>query len=348
MGSLSYDFAVTSRLKVLVVSVIPERFCFDTEPYRITNSTEGWAYALRGEFIGGQVPSVETVSKYDLVLANLDRALIPGLSEVARRRPSHVRWVSTIEGCGTDYMHPTSELRTLLDASDVVSNINLHTTQYLQSLTRSPVHWIGVPYPAEDIQQFATPADQRRNDALICPKNLSEPSWKTAELAGLDGFCFVPKVSRKLKNLPEFARSGYFKKDVRLRALLANNSRPIPVSGALEDELEQTWRAAGQRRLWINLDPRFTWARWVLDGAALGVPVISTASTAHSTSIFPELTVPDMFAVTDAANMAKRLISSPEFYKETVCNAWKALDAFKPEAVVRRLEEALGEPILAR
>jgi hypothetical protein len=347
VGSLSYDFDVKSRLKVLVVSAIPERFCFDSKPYRITNSTEGWAYALRGEFIGGQVPSLDTISRYDLVVANLDRALIPGLASVIRKRPGHVRWVSTIEGCGNDYLQPTPELLAVLDASDVISNINLHTTQYLQSLTKTPVHWIGVPYPAEDIRQFSTPIDLRRNDALICPKSLSEPSWKVAEMAGVDGFCFVPKVSRKLKNLPEFTRSRCFKKDVRLRAL-AKADRPIGVRGALEDELEQTWRTAGECRIWVNLDPRFTWARWVLDGAALGVPVISTASTAHSSLVFPELTVPDIFATADAAAMAKRLISNSEFYTEAIDKAWHALETFKPDAVVGRLEVALGERILER
>ncbi len=332
---------------MLVVSVIDEQFRFSDLPYRVTNSTEGWAYALRGDFKGGGVPPPELLREYDLVLANLDRKLLPGFSKLIRQRPSDVRWVSTIEGGGGDYLAPDADLLSVLDASDVVSNINRHTTAYLQSLTNTPVHWIGVPYPGEDIAQFAVPYAERCGDVLICPKRDAEPSWKVAELCGVDAFCFVPTVSRQLRNARVFASHRYVGKDVLMRDL-ASHGRPIGVDGALECGLEETWRVGSRRKVWINLDPRYTWSRWVLDGAALGVPVISTVSTAHSCALFPELTVPNIFAIDEAAAMVRRLLGDEEWYHSVCLRAAAALAEFLPDAAVQRLECALGERVLDR
>ena len=43
---------------------------------------------------------------------------------------------------------------------------------------------------------------------------------------------------------------------------------------------------------WLNLDPRFTWARYrQIDAAALGIPIITTASTGHGEILFPQTTL---------------------------------------------------------
>lgn len=330
------------RLRTLVVSLYEERWRYDDKPYRLTDCTEGWAYALKGEFYGSKtIPPATELAKYDLIVGNLDKALISQYARVIERRPAHQKWVSLIEGCGTDFLHPSSDLLYVLNASDLVATINTHTTGYLRSLSKTRTEWVGVPFPIEEIRAFATPVAQRRNEVLICPRKTYHPSVMVAHGLGLPTTLFLSKVSRQFRNIPLFWKHRRYNTDLNLY-LWEREPSPVKHNARLEVKLQEIWKIAGEYRLWIDLDPRYTWARWVLEAAALGVPILTTESTAHASLLFPETTVRDVFAVEEAIEIGKRLLADEAFAMRVTQYAGERLEPFSPEACVQRMAAGLG------
>ncbi len=313
----------------------------------LSNGVEAWVFALRGDYIGNAVPTSQTIAAYDLIIANLNPPSIPGLAALAEQRPDHVRWVSLIEGCGKDYLYPTPELRRVLDASDLVAALNERTLGYLRHLTKARTEWIGLPFPVQEVRTLVTPVEQRRDEILICPRRQFEPSILVANALGLPISTYLGIVSRKPKNLPLFLKHRYFESDLKLH-LWKEQPSPIPRIPRSEKGLKETWQDAGGCRLWINLDPRYTWARWVIEAAILEVPIITTESTAHGPLLFPETTVRDEFCVDEAIAIGHRLLAEPEFASRVSQQALQHLSLFTPEACLQRLSEALGLDLTAK
>ncbi len=164
--------------RTIVLSAVNENFKHTDLPYKLTNSTDGWAYALRGEHRGRSVPTVAELANYDLVIGNLDRSMISSFAGVIHKRPSHVKWVSHIEGDAADYFDPSSPLLHVLNSSDLVLNINRETNGFIRSLSSTRTEWIGVPMPYKEIAKLSTPPEDRNDEVLICPRctHLARPS----------------------------------------------------------------------------------------------------------------------------------------------------------------------------
>ena len=307
-----------------------------------SNGVDAWANALKGDVFGLRkrgFPTTKDLSHYGIVIANLNPSLISVFARLLPERPKGQKWVALIEGSGDDYLEPSVELLKVLDGCDLVVNINERTHPYIQSLSKTPVHELGIPYPISSIEAFQTPWEQRQDLVLVCPKQERGPSLGVAMATGLKLRAFAPKVSRKLTNLPKFVKEGSFSRDLEVRAL----ARRLPEGSEIvvEQGLPTFLKEASRCRLWVNLDRRTTWARYVLDAAALRVPIVTTASTAHGPRLFPKTTVEDLYAVDEAREMALRLVQDQDFAKETVEYAHQALREYGFESCAERLLAAL-------
>ena len=311
--------------------------------YRIANGVEAWVFALKGDWIGRKMPEPSEIQDYDLVMANLNPPNLPAYLRLMQSKPAGQKWVALIEGCGYDYLDASPMMREAMDRCDLVANINRHTTEFIRHLTKTPVEWIGIPHPSESIRQFSTPAEEQRNEVLICPRQQRAPSFAVAEGLGIPIRAYFQKVSRTPKNIGIYLKEGYFGSDLRVKKWLEIESEVRKI-GDIEREMPVFWREGGACKLWINLDPRFTWGRFILDAAALGVPIISTVSASHSSLLFPETTVENVFCVDEAIEIGKRILSDEPFRKRVIQFAQNGLEAFSPEACVKRLCSALGYP----
>lgn len=332
-------------MRVLLIGGNPGRWNYadPDRPYTLTNGIEAWVNALQGDYYGGRhAPKRHEMAPYDLVIANLNPWLIPEYVPLAENRPSGQQWVTLLEGAGEDYLDPTPGLLRVLNASDLVATINRRVTAYIRTLCRSRVEWIGIPYPVAEIEALATPAKARREQVLVCPRRYRAPSFMVAEALELPTVAYFVKVSRKLSNLPLFFKHRYYGRDL-LAHLWLNESHTTARIALLERELPDFWREAGACQLWVNLDPRTTWARYVLDAAALGVPIISTESTAHAPLLFPETTVRDVYCIEEAIEIGRRLLRDEALVERVVCQARAGLEEFTAQACVRRLEVALSQ-----
>ena len=92
----------------------------------------------------------------------------------------------------------------------------------------------------------------------------------------------------------------------------------------------------------VDLDHRYTWARDVLDCAALQIPCIATVSTGHVVDFFPELVVQNEFAVEYARELLSRLYEDEAFYQRCSNVPIELLEPLSPQSMREKLLAALA------
>ena len=332
-------------LRILVLGGDPGSLDYSAPnaPYRLTTTVDAWACALKANWLGSDapMPTKAELAGYDLVIADLIPHLLPKFVALLADRPASVRWVTLIEGSGEDYLDLLPHVQTILDSSDLIATINRRTTGYFQALTKTPAVWTGIPFPREEVAALRTAPEAMREESLVCPRRYRQPSFAVAEALGLPVRAYFPKVSRTLSNLPIYWKHRYFARDLHAH-FWQRAAGKTPRVACLERSTADFYKEASGCRLWINLDPRTTWARYVLDAAALQIPIISTETTDHASILFPETTVRDAYCIEEAISIGKRLLAEPDFAARVTREAYDRLEPYMPAACVRRLSEALG------
>lgn len=292
---------------------------------------ESWALACNGDCRSIFSITSDEIKNYDIVIGNTfpyDSDLQSTkknvsselLLKLAESRKSNVVWVTLIEGSATNYLKPLNFIRKILDASDLINCINIHSLDYFRSMTKSRVEFLGIPYPAEGVARHIIPIEKRKKEIFLSPMLTNRwNEYFAAKETELTMSAFAPVVSRKWRNIwPMLRISGklnrLYKQD-QIRNLI--NDPKLNIIN--EVPLESYYGIVSNFFLWINLDDRYTWGRYVLDAAALKIPIISTKSTGHSEEFYPETTLENEFQIEKAISLMKRLISDKEFYNH-VCN----------------------------
>ena len=305
-----------------------------------TSGIDAWPLALGGERWGGKPPSARELAEFDLVIANTNDFALDAYVPLAQDRSPRTKWVSLIEGGAELYLEPNELRRKLFDASDLVITINRHAEAYFQAWTQTPVRNLGIPYPVEFVAAKAVPFAERRAEIILAHHHYAMPAILMAEATGLESVAFVRRVSRQLKTLPMFLRHRSFDRELSLdlfrRAIHETKTRVMR-----NQSWEEFLTLGAGARLWIGVDPRYTWARVVLDAAALKMPILTTRSTAHGPDLFPETTIADPFDVVAGKAIACRLAEDADFGEAVAKTAHTKVWDYAPEPTVRRLEQAL-------
>jgi hypothetical protein len=100
--------------------------------------------------------------------------------------------------------------------------------------------------------------------------------------------------------------------------------------------------AMGEDAIWLNLDERYTWGRYVLDAAALGVPIVTTRSTGHGQVLFPRTTVETAFSIDNALRHATMLLEDSDFYADVAGFAKEHIWQYNAPLIVQSLYRHLG------
>lgn len=309
-----------------------------------------WVYAFNGDYVGHRQLTPQDLQRYDLVIANLNRPLAP-LLRLAQARPASLRWVSLVEGPAHEYFGPEPDLKALLDASDLVNVINRHSLPLFQALTRRPVAYIGIPYPVDGVRQLRVPIEARRRRVFLCAHLTRQ--WNEY-LVGrtLDLPCYGYAVrrppSRGLSRLKALVRGdGSSRNDeahldetrALYRAIFPDEA--VGVVSHTKD-MKRYFLEHRDALFWISLDSRHTWSRFVLDAAALGMPMITTAATSHGVLLFPETTVTHAMELDRVTALGRQLIADREFYDRVATYPEDKLEFLRPGPMTRALLDALS------
>jgi hypothetical protein len=316
----------------------------------LSSGVQSWLYAFDGDYAGPHDVAAQDLGEYDIVIANMNRPLLP-LLRLARNRPASVKWVSLVEGSAHEYFLPRGDLKALLDLSDLVNVINRHSVPLFRALTGSKVECIGMPYPVDGVRKFAVPVEARARRIFLCA-HLSRQWNEYLAARGIGLPCYGYEVPRPrpggLSRLVEFVRTGTWAWDGeeplrKTRALYKAlyDDDALGVTSYTKD-MPRYLRENGNAYLWIDLDSRYTWSRFVLDAAALAIPIITTSSTCHGQLLFPETTVAHAMDIEHAIALGKRLSSDRAFYDHVASYPADKMDFLRAEPMKRALLRALG------
>ncbi len=291
---------------------------------------------LKWDYAGPPYPSANELGSYRYVIANSSSWLVPSLTMLAAHRQPHQTWITLIEGAAEDYFEQIAPIQNLLNASNLVISINRHTLPFWRSITSTRVENIGIPYPLDYVSAFQTPFDSRNDEVLVAPRAGAGPSAIVAQSVG-GGVVYAERMARTPKSVLKTKKTG-----VRLRRHNMDIRREALGENGLEYRFElpltEFYTQAGKMSFWVNLDPRHTWARFVLDGAALGMPQIATASTDHAQHLYPDTTVDTPLDLERACALAARLKTDSQFRRhvsETAARQIRNYELMQSERMLR-------------
>ncbi len=303
---------------------------------------ESWAFACNGDYRQAIRCKKEDLANYDIIIASYNHSDTDKLIRLQEGRRKGCKWVTMIEADALTYIKPQQFMRELLDNSDLIICINRHTESFFKKFTTAKVVNLGLPYPAEGIRALSTPVKERRKEIFLAPMLLTRwTEYFCVRDLGVPFYGYEKRLSRTrktiIKNLrkhgtvdPQFffreARSLYNEPQLRIER---------------ETSLPNFFRYNGAASVWLNLDQRYTWARYVLDAAALQVPIITTHSTGHGEDFFPLTTIANEFEIDKAAELVKKLFSDADFYREVSTIPINKFDHLRPEVKKKELFDSL-------
>lgn len=311
----------------------------------LCSGVQSWVYAFNGDYIGPQDITARDIGNYDIAIMNTNRPLLP-LVRLAENRPASLKWVSLIEGSADEYFAPQNHLSALMGMSDLVNVINRHSLSLFRMLTKSKVECIGIPYPVEGVKKFITPVGKRSKRVFLCTQLLKQwNDYLAAKEIGMTYYGYEAIKSREGKQLlSELISTGSFSWDRKAnlkKAKALYNDETLDIHLFTKD-LNKYFMENSDSYLWVNLDSRYTWGRFVLDAAALSIPIISTASTCHSETFFPWTTVAHAMDIERAIEIGRRLISDQDFYELVALYPAGKMESLKAEPMKLALLAALG------
>ena len=339
-----------SHPKVLVISGVREQWKSDDRKKHasIMNGVEAWVYAMNGDYIGENKVTAEDIAQYDIIICNTNDVYSHKRAEkllrLSESRPPRTYWVSLIEGSASDYLVPSRLVCDLFQSSSLINCINRHSLPFFRALSTTTTEYIGIPYPLDDILRLRVPIEQRLKKIFCCGYLLKRwNDYFVAKNIGISYYGYERGFSRKLRFLIKNWKNH--------RAIFNNKKSFETIQNIYRDpQLEVRSVAAlndyfahnAHAWMWVNLDERYTWGRYVLDAAALGIPIITTPSTGHATELFPSTTVDTPYSLDTAIAIGKSLLHDGDFYKTVTEYPLDKMDYLRPENMKNRLLSLLN------
>lgn len=301
----------------------------------VVSGVEAWVFALRGSYLWGGALCAKHLENHRLIILNLNPEHLDRYDRLLRAVRERGKVVGLCEGGLAELAANWRMWSRVADQCDLVIAINAHGLSYLRSLTSTSVEHIGIPYPVDGVRLYATPIEARRSEILLCAPLLARPlDYLAARELGVRMIGYERTFPLRIRDVTRHRtldRNTY----VRRAQELYND----PMLDVLAQTTPQRYLERGARaRIWMNIDPRYTWGRNVLDGAALGVPVVSTRETWHARFLFPDLVVDSPYDIAGATAIARMLLENDRFYGDVVERAGAGIEEYRADACVQKLD----------
>lgn len=344
---MQYSLVNNTNLKVLVLGGTKGRWSYKDSLHNedFMNGIESWVFAFKGDYIGSLEANSNDISQYDIVIANsnYNKKYFTHLIKLQKARPKHTKWVTLLEGNGSDYFKPNPLLIELFDNSDLINIINKYTLPFFQKLTSTKVEFIGIPYPVDSISKKAIPIEERDKSIFICPWLLSRQSeYLVAKEINLDYFGYEKRITRRFNTIVSNFRTHGSNSPYHNLRKVHKIYKDEKLKVKKEISLNEHFEVNRNSYLWLNFDDRFTWGRYVLDAAALQIPIITTKSTGHADELFPYTCLEHEYELDKAIELGKRLVEDKEFYQQVSQYPVGKMEHLKADTLKLKLLSALG------
>lgn len=310
------------------------------------NGIEAWCYAFKGDYRNTLDAKPGDIKNYDIVMVNLNylskARQFEHILRLTESRSSDTKWIAMIEGSATDYLKPNRQLSELFSMCDLVNVINEPSLPYFKTITDTRAEFIGIPYPVDSVAGYKTPVEKRKRKAFMSAFLLSRYcDYLVVKNSGLDYFGFEYRIKRTLKRLKyNLSTYGSLKKYNQLEKAgrIYNDSKLKIFSDMFFADYLGT---ISDSYIAVNLDFRYTWSRFVIDSAVLGIPMITTKSTGHGQLFYPETTIDNEFQISRAIELRDMLLNDFDFYRRVAEYPADKLDWLKHQNMKEKLMNSL-------
>jgi hypothetical protein len=334
-----------SNYKVLVIGGDEGSWNHETKPENKSYITgiEAWVYALNADYKYSLKTTSKDIEKYDIIIYNSNLFALKHCLKLCQSKTKGQFWITIIEGSASDYLAPNHAFIELLNYSDLVNVINEKSLEFFRGLTETKAEYIGIPYPIDNIKKYTVPYEKRNKKIFLCSNPLDRCNdFIVAQKSGLNSYCFEKLISRKIRNIPIFIKNRTLDKQFYLKkASKIYNESKLEIRP--EIPLKAHFETNNSAFIWLNLDPRFTWGRYVIDAAALQIPIITTYSTGHARKLFPETCLDSEFEIEKALNLVNRLNNDFDFYKFVAEYPSNKLEYLTEKVIVKKLFDSIEE-----
>lgn len=291
---------------------------------------ESWALALDADHlsgIAGDTRTWKTLNQYDVILINQNTTMYNLTCEIKKNSPRPFL-VAVAEGSVSDIStFSPPELSMMIRAArscDLYGILIDWAAPSYAQLTNKPIRWIGLPFYTEFFAPYRrSPLKKNPLRPLIALQH--SPGNGRNGLASLLVASRIP-AARLL--VP-----GATPRSQRLIDLLAiKNVDHFPYL-PWSEYMPKYSRAYFA----VHLDTLYTYGRFPLDMAALGIPTIGSDRNHTNRFLWPRLTVDPIRGIPSAHKLASRLINDKDFYLEQIHSAQEALSQFSPDNAKNRL-----------
>jgi hypothetical protein len=318
-------------------------------PDKINESTgiEAWCYAFEGDYCDLLTANKDEIRQYDIIICNLnyvnETVIFNKILKLLDNCRPDTKLVCMVEGFASEYLKPNPLLLELFDKSDLINVINIHSLPYFRSMTSSKAEFIGIPYPIDKVREYMVPIDQRKRQVVISPFLLSRYSdYLVAVKSGLEIIGF----ERKLVRTPRMLMQNLLKHRTLNKSYFVEKAQRVYNNPKLMINQEKFFfeylSTISNSYFAVNLDNRYTWSRLVIDAAVLQIPMITTKSTGHGETFFPQTCIENGFDLEKAIELSLRLVNDAEFYNSVAKYPNDKLDFLRHENMKKRLLEKLG------
>ncbi len=291
---------------------------------------ESWALALDADHLSGVSGSPKiwaALNTYNVILINQNTTMYNLTCEIKKNCP-HPFLVAIAEGSVSDIS--TFSAKNLLMMIRAARSCDLYgilinwAAPCYSQLTNKPVHWIGLPFYSEFFAPHRTHPRKKKPENPVIALQHSPGSGRN----GLSGLVIASKIPGAKILCPGLRSDSQELIDL----LGVKNVDHFPYL-EWHDYIHKYSRAY----LAIHLDTLYTYGRFPLDMAALGIPTIGSNRNQTNKILWPQLTVDPIKEIPLAQKLALRLIDDRKFYIEQVESGLFALTQFDPDDAKNRL-----------
>ena len=303
------------------------------------NGVESWVYALKGTYKNGLLLNSSDIHNYDLIILNMNIQYIAKYTDILKENKTRKSIiVGLFEGCLSDVIPVWKSWSSLANEMDFIISINNLGTKFLQTLTYTQIKYIGIPYPIEGISNYSIGLQEKEESCLLCSiPSLTPIDYLIGKQLGCKMIGFVKSFVSNIKGVSRNFSLDKLKYIKKTNKIYNDENLTLYPMGSMDSFL----KVASKSKIWINLDSRYTWARYVLDAAALGIPIITTSSTGHANTLFPNTTIDNPFDTSRAVEIGLKLLKDKDYYKDVIEIAKEKLSWFSIEKTLKRLDMML-------
>lgn len=291
---------------------------------------ESWALTLDADHFSGTSGDAQTwkvLNKYDAILVNQNTTMFTLTRQIKQNCP-HPFLIAVAEGSVSDIA--TFAPKTMVEMIRAATSVDLYAilldwaAPCYSLITDKPVRWIGLPFYTDFFSPYRIAHHKRPSKARLIALQHGPGNHRN----GLASFMVAARVSGCKILVPGKTESSH--------ELIAHLAIPrvdhfpyLPWSEYLK-KYAYAYMA-------IHLDTLYTYGRFPLDMAALGVPTIGSNRNQTNKILFPELTIDPIKDISRAHQLATRLLDDEAFYTNQVESGRKALSIFSPDIARSRL-----------